>query len=51
MWLLPITLALTALLMTQARQPELPVLYGGFALAAVIGLLLPVRKFFPGQST
>ena len=51
LWLLPMTLTFTALLMTQARQPELPVLYGGFALAAVIGLLLPIRKFFPKQST
>jgi len=50
MWLLPITLASTALLMTQSRQPELPVLYGGFAIVAVIGLLLPIRKFFRKRS-
>lgn len=50
MWLLPIALAATALLMTQARQRELPVLYGGFAIVAVIGLLLPVRKFFRKRS-
>ena len=50
LWLLPIAFAVTAILATQGRRSELPVLYGGLALVAVIGLLLPIRKFFRQQS-
>jgi hypothetical protein len=50
MWLLPITLALTALLFAPSRRPEIGAFYAGFPPVAVIGLLLPIRKFFPTQS-
>ncbi len=50
MWLLPITLTLAALLLSQSRRPEIGAFYGGFTGVAVIGLLLPIRKFFPKQS-
>lgn len=43
LWLLPAILVLTALLTAQSRRPEIGVLYGGFALWAVIGLLLSGR--------
>jgi hypothetical protein len=49
-WLLPIMMVLTMLLFLQSRRPELGAIYEGFALVAVIGLLLPIRKFFPRQS-
>ncbi|MCC7451763.1 MAG: hypothetical protein IT324_30420 [Anaerolineae bacterium] len=49
MWLLPATLTVTTIWMIPARQTELPILYGGFTLVAVIGLLLPIRKFFPRE--
>ncbi|MCC6192035.1 MAG: hypothetical protein IT318_23650 [Anaerolineales bacterium] len=50
MWLLPAALVLTTLLFLQSRRPETGAVYGGFAAVAVIGLLLPIRKFVPGQS-
>lgn len=46
MWLLPAALLLTAILLAPSRQPELGAFYGGFTAVAVIGLLLPIRKFF-----
>lgn len=49
MWLLPAMLAVTTILVIPARQTELPILYGGFTLVAVIGLLLAFRGFFPRQ--
>ena len=49
MWLLPATLALTALLTTQSRRPELAIMYAGLALLAVAGLLLPIWRFFGNQ--
>ena len=50
MWLLPALLIIMFLLMQQSSLPEIGAIYAGFAIAAVIGLLLPIRKFFPGQS-
>lgn len=50
LWVLPAALALTAILMIPGRRPEIGAFYGVFAIAAVIGLLLPIRKFFPKQS-
>ena len=50
MWLLPAMLTLPAMLLSQSRRPEIGAFYGVFTIAAVIGLLLPIRKFFPQQS-
>jgi hypothetical protein len=50
MWLFAGALVLTALLFAPSKRPEIGVLYGAFALITVIGLLLPIRKFFPPQS-
>ena len=50
MWLLPITLVLMAMLLFLSRRPDIGAFYGGLTLVAVIGLLLPIRKFFPRQS-
>ncbi len=50
MWLLPITLAVAATLLLLSRRPEIGVFYAGFAAVTAIGLLLPIRKFFPKQS-
>ena len=50
LWLLPITMALVTLLFAQSRRPELGAIYAGFAVLAAIGLLLPIRKFFPKAS-
>jgi lipoprotein signal peptidase len=50
MWLLPFTLTLAALLLSQSRRPLIGAFYGVFAIVAVIGLVLPIRKFFPKQS-
>ena len=47
MWILPGVLAVTAALFVPSDQPNLATYYGGFAGVAVIGLLLPIRKFFP----
>ena len=49
LWILPAVLALTAILMLSGRRPEIGVFYGGFTIAAMIGLLLPIRKLFPMQ--
>ena len=50
LWLLPITMALVTLLFAQSRRPEIGAIYAGFAVLAVIGLLLPYRKFFSKAS-
>jgi hypothetical protein len=47
MWLLPIMLTLATLVLSQSRRPEISVFYGVIAILDVIGLLLPIRKFFP----
>ncbi len=47
MWLLPATLALTAVLLALSDQPGIGAFYGVFVVVTVIGLLLPIRKFFP----
>jgi uncharacterized membrane protein len=50
MWLLPATLALTALSLTPSRQPMVGAFYWGFAVVTAIVLLLPYRKFFPKEA-
>jgi hypothetical protein len=50
LWLLPAALALTAILLASGRQPDVGAIYGAFAVVVVVGLLLPIRKFFPKQS-
>lgn len=47
MWLLPATLALAVGLLVLSEQPEIGAYYGVFVVVTVIGLLLPIRKFFP----
>jgi hypothetical protein len=47
LWVLPGTLALTAVLLALSDQPGLGAYYGGFAIVVLIGLLLPIRIFFP----
>ena len=49
MWLLATTLALTALLFGPFRRPDPGAFYAAFAAIMAIGLLLPIRKFFPGR--
>ncbi len=46
MWVLPGTLAVTAALFVPGGLPDLTTYYGGFAIVAIVGLLLPIRKFF-----
>ena len=50
MWLFAATLALTAILFGPSKRPDPGAIYAGFAVITVIGLLLPIRKFFPQQS-
>lgn len=50
MWLLAVALALTAILFGPSQRPDPGAVYAAFAAVAVIGLLLPIRKFFPRQS-
>jgi hypothetical protein len=50
MWLFAVTLALTAILFNPSKRPDPGIVYAGFAMVTVIGLLLPIRKFFPKQS-
>lgn len=47
LWVLPGALALTAVLLALSDQPGLGAYYGGFAIVVAIGLLLPIRQFFP----
>lgn len=49
MWLLPATLALTAVLLALSDQPGIGAFYGIFVIVTIIGLLLPYRKFFPKE--
>ncbi len=49
MSVLPLALALSAGVFAVERS-ELAYYYGGYTLIAGAGLLLPYRKFFPGQS-
>ena len=51
MWLFAATLALTTILFTPSRRPEIGAVYGGFTIVTVIGLLLPIRKFFPREGS
>ncbi len=48
MWIFPAALALTAVLFALSEQPDLGAYYGIFAIVVVVGLLLPIRRFFPG---
>jgi ABC-type proline/glycine betaine transport system permease subunit len=50
MWLFAAALGLTAILFTPSKRLDPGVVYAAYATVTVIGLLLPVRKFFPGQS-
>lgn len=47
MWLLPGMLALLATLLYLHDQAYVGVYYAGATVIAVLGLLLPIRKFFP----
>ena len=47
MWVLPLTLAASAAVFA-VESSDLAYYYGGYTLIAVVGLLLPYRKFFPG---
>jgi ABC-type iron transport system FetAB permease component len=49
MWLFPAALAAMVVLMALHDAPELAGIYGVIAGLAAIGLLLPIRKFFPGS--
>ena len=49
MWLFAVALALTAILFNPSKRPDPGVVYAAFAAVTVIGLLLPIRKFFPRQ--
>jgi hypothetical protein len=49
MWLFAAALVLTAALFAPSKRPEIGVLHGAYATVTVIGLLLPIRKFFPVQ--
>lgn len=50
LWILPAVLALTAILMLSGRRPEIGAFYGGYSIAAVLGLLLTIRTVFAKQS-
>lgn len=50
MWLLGAVLTLTAILFNPLKRPDPGMTYAAFAAVTVIGLLLPIRKFFPKQS-
>jgi hypothetical protein len=50
MWLFAAALALTAILFGPSQRPDPGAVYAAFAVVTVIGLLLPIRKFFPKQS-
>ncbi len=49
MWVLPLALAVSAAVFA-VEDSDLAYYYGGYTLIAVVGLLLPYRKFFPGRS-
>ena len=49
MWVLPLTLAASAAVFA-VEGSDLAYYYGGYTLVAVVGLLLPYRKFFPGNA-
>ncbi len=50
MWLLPAALTVMALLLTLSSRPDVGAFYWGFTVTAVLGLLLPIRLFFPKQA-
>ena len=47
MWLLAATLTLTAILFSPSKRLDPGVVYAAFAAVTILGLLLPIRKFFP----
>jgi cytochrome bd-type quinol oxidase subunit 2 len=48
-WVFAAALALTAILFNPSKRPDPGVVYAAFAAVTVIGLLLPIREFFPRQ--
>lgn len=47
MWVFPATLILTVIVLALHGQPEIGAFYVVFVVIALLGLLLPFRKFFP----
>lgn len=50
MWLFAATLTLTGILFDPLKRPDPGAVYAVFAAVTVVGLLLPIRKFFPKQT-
>ncbi|MCZ7543275.1 MAG: hypothetical protein M5R40_06925 [Anaerolineae bacterium] len=49
LWLFPIIFGLAAVVFFAAEATGLGLYYGGAAVIAMVGLLLPYRRFFPKQ--